>query len=170
MANSKQSNHAAIELFYKNSEKLQRYIRSRINDEDDADDLMQEVFLRLLEYPGEIMEGAAGNLAFSIASHAVNDYLRHQYVKTSVHSLLSVTQTGITNETENMIFAHDMQRLEKKQLNAMPRQRKLIYIMRIHQGKNTKEIADSLKISPRTAENHFYIGIRQMRECFSTAI
>ena len=170
MANSKPSNHVAIELFYKQSEKLQRYVRSRINNEDDADDLMQDVYLRMLEYKGDIIPESAGNLAFSIASHAINDYLRHQYVKTSVHSQLSVSQTGITNETENAIMGRDMQRLEIKQLNAMPRQRKLIYIMRIHQGKNTKEIAESLKISPRTAENHFYIGIRQMRECFSAAI
>lgn len=170
MANSKHSNHAVVELFNKQSEKLQRYVRSRISNEDDADDLMQDVFLRLLEYKGEIIAESAGSLAFSIASHAVNDYLRHQYVKTSVHSQLSVTQTGITNDTENIIVGRDMQRLERKQLNVMPRQRRLIYIMRIHQGKNTKEIAELLKISPRTAENHFYIGIRQMRECFSAAI
>ncbi len=170
MATSKQSNHEAIELFYKHSEKLHRYIRSRINNEDDADDLMQDVVLRLLEYKGEIVAETAGNLAFAIASHVINDYLRHQYVKTSVHSQLTVSQTGVTNETENAIMGRDMQRLEKKQLDAMPRQRKLIYIMRIHQGKNTKEIAESLNISPRTAENHFYIGIRQMRQCFSAAI
>lgn len=170
MANSNTTNHEAIEIFYKHSDKLHRYVRSRINNADDADDLMQDVFLRLLEYPGEIMAGSAGNLAFSIASHAINDYLRHQYVKTSVHSQLSVTQTGVTNETENTIVGRDMQRLETRQLNSMPRQRKLIYIMRVHQGKNTKEIAEALKISPRTAENHFYIGIRQMRAFFSEAI
>lgn len=170
MANSKHSNYAAIESFYQHCEKLHRYVRSRINNEDDAEDLMQDVFLRLLEYQGEIIAESAGSLAFSIASHAVNDYLRHQYVKNSVHSQLLITQTGISNETENTIVGRDMQRLERKHLNAMPSQRRLIYIMRIHQGKTTKEIAESLKISPRTAENHFYIGIRQMRECFSTAI
>ena len=170
MANLNQSNHEAIELFYKHSEKLQRYVRSRINSEEDAEDLVQDVFLRLLEYPGEIVAQSAGNLAFSIASHVVNDYLRHQYVKTSVHSNISATQTGISNETENAVVGRDMQRFERRHLNAMPAQRRLIYIMRIHQGKTTKEIADALHISPRTAENHFYIGIRQMRQSFSAAI
>lgn len=170
MANSRPTNHQAIELFYKQSDKLQRYIRSRINNDDDADDIMQDVFLRLLEYPEEIIADSACKLAFSIASHVVNDYLRHHYVKTSVHSQLSYSRTGVSNETENTIVGRDMLRLEKKQLNAMPRQRRQIYIMRIHQGKNTKEIAQSLNISPRTAENHFYIGIRQMRACFSAAI
>ena len=170
MANLNQSNHEAIELFYRHSEKLQRYLRSRVNDEDDAEDLMQDVFLRLLEYKGEIVAESVGNLAFAIASHVVNDYLRHHYVKSAVHSQLTVSQSGVTNETENTIIGRDMQRLERLQLTAMPRQRRLIYMMRIHQGKTTKEIAESLNISPRTAENHFYIGIRQMRDCFSAAI
>ena len=170
MATLTQPNHEAIELFYRHSEKLRRYLYSRINNSDDADDLMQDVFLRLLEYKGEIVAETAGNLAFAIASHAVNDYLRHQYVKISVHSQLSLTQTGVTHETENAIMGRDMQRLERRQLRTMPRQRRLIYVMRIHQGKTTKEIAESLNISPRTAENHFYIGIRQMRDCFSAAI
>ena len=170
MATLTQPNHEAIELFYRHSEKLQRYLRSRINNDEDAEDLLQDVFLRLLEYKGEIVAETAGNLAFAIASHAVNDYLRHQYVKTFVHSQLSLTQTGVTHETENAIMGHDMQRLERRQLRTMPRQRRLIYVMRIHQGKTTKEIAESLNISPRTAENHFYIGIRQMRDCFSAAI
>ncbi len=170
MANSTTTNHEAIELFYKHSEKLHRYVRSRINNEDDAEDLMQDVFLRLLEYSGNIIAESADKLAFSIASHAINDYLRHQYVKTSVHSHLSTVQTGVTNETENSIVGRDMQRLERRLLTLMPPQRRQIYIMRIHQGKNTKEIAQSLQISSRTAENHFYIGIRQMRACFSAAI
>lgn len=131
---------------------------------------MQDVFLRLLEYPREILPETSRNLAYSIAGHVVNDYLRRQYVRTSVHSQLSVSMTGMTDETREEVIGRDMKRLEKSRLESMPTQRRLIYIMRIHDGKSTREIADMLNISPRTAENHFYIGIRQMRECFLTAI
>ena len=170
MANLYQSNHHAVELLFEHSEKLLRFIRTRINDTDDADDLMQDVFLRLLEYPREILPESALNLAYSIASNVVNDYLRHKYVKTSVHAQLSDKQSEITNETENAIIGRDMVRLERNYLKTMPEQRRKIYVLRIHEGKSTREIAEALNISPRTAENHFYIGIRQMRECFSTAI
>lgn len=170
MATSVYYNHAAIETFYQHSEKLQRYVRSRINNDEDAEDIVQEVFLRLLEYKGEILPDSVGNLAYSIASHAVNDYLRHHYVKASAHTQIFDTQSTMTNETEETVVGRDLKRLERVQLDAMPPQRRLIYILRVHQGKTTKEIAESLSISPRTAENHFYIGIRQMRECFSAAI
>ncbi len=170
MANSKPSNHEAVALFYKHSEKLQRYVRSRINNQDDADDLMQDVFLKLLEYPERIVWDTVENLAFTIAKRAINDYLRHYYVKATAQIIISDAQTEMTNETEETVIGRDMARLELLQLNIMPPQRRLVYIMRLHYGKNTKEISKALNISPRTAENHFYIGIRQMRTFFSTAI
>lgn len=165
-----QSNNVAVACFYKYREKILRFLQSRINRNEDAEDLAQDVFLRLLEYPQEILPETASRLAFAIAGHVLNDYLRHQYVKSSVHSQLSLSQTGITDETSEAIVGRDMQRLEKKRLESMPPQRRLIYMLRIHEGKSTKEIAEALQISPRTAENHFYIGIRQMRDCFLRAM
>ncbi|MBD5275875.1 MAG: sigma-70 family RNA polymerase sigma factor [Bacteroides sp.] len=170
MATTPNPNHAAIEDYYRHSDKLRRYVGSRINNEDDAADLVQEVFLRLLEYSGRIVTATVANLAFTIASRVINDYLRHHYVKTSAHHEISNIQVNTSNDTEETVIGRDMARLERHQLEAMPPQRRLIYIMRIHQGKSTKEISKSLNISPRTAENHFYIGIRQMRACFSAAI
>ena len=170
MATVRNPNHAVIEDYYRLSDKLRRYVGSRINNEDDAADLVQEVFIRLLEYSGRIVTPSVANLAFTIASRMVNDYLRHHYVKASAHHEISNIQVNTSNDTEETVIGRDMQRLERRQLDAMPPQRRLIYIMRIHQGKNTKEISQALDISPRTVENHFYIGIRQMRKCFLAAI
>lgn len=167
MATTNQSNHPAVELFHTTHDRLLRFIQSRINIAEDAEDLVQDVFLRLLEYPREILPEAASRLAFAIARNVVNDYLRHQYVKSSVHSQLTLSVSDVTNETAEAIAGREIKRCEKKRLESMPPQRRLIYILRVHEGRSTKEIADTLKISPRTAENHFYIGIRQMRDYFS---
>ena len=165
------SNHEAVgKAFSLFREPLYRYIKSRVNDADDAEDLVQEVFLRLLEHKGLLLLDGVKGLAYAIASNAVNDYLRHHYVKTSVHATIYESGNELSNETEDTVIGNDLARLEKESLETMPRQRRLIYIMRIHEGKSTKEIAEQLNISTRTAENHFYIGIREMRACFSEAI
>ena len=57
------------------------YINYRINDEEAARDLTQEVFLRMLEYSQLIYEEAMENFIFTIARNKVNDYLRHYYVR-----------------------------------------------------------------------------------------
>ncbi len=170
MATSDSTHNTTVEIFYNHRESLHRFIRSRVSNADDAEDILQDVFLRLLEYPGEILSEKAKSLAFAIACNAVNDYLRHIYVKTAAHSAISTTQSELTNDTENEIIGRDMAALERRSLESMPTQRRLIYMLRIHEGKSTKEIADELNISPRTAENHFYIGIREMRARFAAAI
>lgn len=170
MAKTNQSHHAAVTLFYQHRNQLHRFIQSRINNSEDATDLVQDVFLRMLEYSGEIVAETAKGLAFAIASNVINDYLRHLYVKTAANTQISSAQSCITNETEESIVGRDLESLERKNLDRMPPQRRLIYTLRIHEGKTTKEIADTLNISTRTAENHFYIGIREMRACFKAAI
>ena len=165
------SNHEAVaDIYTLCYDQLYRYVKSRVNDADDAYDLVQEVFLRLLEHTGLLLKEGVKGLAYAIAGNVVNDYLRHHYVRTSVHASIYESGCELTNETEDEVIGRDLERLEKESLEAMPRQRKLIYMMRVHEGKTTKEIAEQLNISTRTAENHFYIGIREMRACFSHAI
>lgn len=165
------SNHEAVgEAFGLYRDSLYRHIKSRINDADDAEDLVQEVFLRLLGHKGLLLVEGVKGLAYAIANNVVNDYLRHHYVKTAVHASIYESGSELSNETEETVIGRDLARLEASQLEAMPKQRRLIYMMRIHEGKSTKEIAELLSISTRTAENHFYIGIREMRACFSEAI
>ena len=164
------SNQSMIKDYYHHHESLSRYIRTRVNNADDAEDLVQDVFLRLLEYKGEIQAEGTKNLAFAIACNVVNDYLRHQYVKKGVHERMMIADSALSNETEEEVIGRDLIRLERRSLESMPPQRRMIYFMRIHEGKSNREIAESLNISTRTAENHFYIGIRQMRECFMAAM
>ncbi len=160
------SNHSVIENFYQHCGKLLHFIKSRLNNSDDAEDMMQEVFVRLLQYPKEIVPAGINQLAFSIAVNLVNDYLRHLYVKSLAHCNLTFFMDYIINETEEEVVGKDLKRLEETRLSTMPPQRRLVYTLRIHEGRSSKEVAEMLRISPRTAENHFYIGIRQMRECF----
>lgn len=165
------SNHEAVgEAFCLFKDQLHRHIKARINNSDDAEDLVQEIFLRLLEHKGLLLKEGVKGLAYAIANNVVNDYLRHHYVKTSVHASIYESVSELTNETEDAVIGRDLERLERESLESMPRQRRLIYMLRVHEGKTTKEIAQQLSISTRTAENHYYIGIREMRACFSAAI
>lgn len=160
-----------ILLMYQNyHDQLVRYIGKRVNDNDDALDLAQDVFVRLLEYPAKIKEENAKSLVFTIASNLMNDYLRHLYVKSDVHSQLMANSDSICEDTEHNVIGRDLALLERKRLAMMPRQRQIIYRMRIHEGKTSQEIAYALNISRRTAENHYYIGINQMRDYFRACV
>ncbi|MCM1295899.1 MAG: RNA polymerase sigma factor [Muribaculaceae bacterium] len=158
------------ETYLSQIDKLVGYISKKVNDRSDAEDLAQDAFVRLLNYPTEIRKENIRELLFTVASNLVNDYLRHLYVKNDVHAHLANTADWMDENTEQKVVANDLANLENKKLSSMPGQRRIIYIMRMHEGKTSQEVADKLGISKRTAENHFHLGITQMREYFRACV
>ena len=163
-------NQLISETYLEHHDKLVGYISKKVNDRDDAEDLAQDAFLRLLNYSAEIREENIRALLFTVAANLVNDYLRHLYVRNDVHSSIMSAAEWWDEETEHTVVGRDLAMLEKSKLDSMPGQRRIIYIMRVHEGKTSQEVADRLGISKRTAENHYYLGITQMREYFKARV
>jgi RNA polymerase sigma-70 factor (ECF subfamily) len=157
----------AYELYF---EKIVRYISFRINDSEEARDLAQDVFMRLLERSAFIYEEAAERLVFTIARNLVNDYLRHHYCKQEVDRYLMDYTNSADTTTESRLAASELASLEQKKLALMPQQRRTIYMMRRFDEKSAKEISEELNISRRTVENHLYIGMNEMRDYIKACI
>ncbi len=157
----------AYELYF---EKIVSYISFRINNQEDARDLAQDVFMRLLERSAFIYEEAAERLLFTVAKNLVNDYLRHHYCKQEVDRYLMDYTTTSDNNIEHQLNASELAQLEQKKLALMPQQRRLIYAMRRFEEKSAQEISEELNLSRRTVENHLYIGVNQMRDYLRACI
>ena len=85
------------------------------------------------------------------------------------HSIYDTASVS-TNETEEKVIGDDLLAMERVRLQAMPEQRKLVYILNRFENKTSPEIADELNLSCRTVENHLFLGRREMREFFRNCI
>lgn len=146
------------------------FIASRINCEEDAENLAQDVWLRLLEYDKALSEDSILSLIYTVASNLVNDYLRRLYrSRAAVEEL-----RGFSGETdwsgESAVMARDIARLEKKRVECLPPQRRIIYIMSRYDNKSVDDIAGELSLSFRTVENHLRMGRRDVRTYMAEAI
>ena len=71
------NNREIIEAYYRShQEELLTYTSSRLNNSVLAEDIVQDVFLKLLCNPQPIMECTLPALALTIARHLINDYYR----------------------------------------------------------------------------------------------
>ena len=142
------------------------YITYRIAHRYEAEDLTQDVFVRLMDYKQMLRPDTVKYFLFTIARNIVIDYIRRYYKKQEIDGYLYDTMSASTNETEEKIIGDDLMAMERMRLATMPKQRRLIYTLNRFEGKASPEIAGELNLSCRTVENHLLIGRCDMREFF----
>ena len=140
------------------------YINRRIEDKDDAEDLTQDAFLRLLEYRMMIRRDTLKRYLFTVVRNLVNDYLRRYYKRQEIDRYLYDTLPVTTVEPESRMVADEIRKLECRRVSALPEQRRKVYIMSRFQDKPAEDIAEELKLSQRTVENHLFISRKEVRE------
>lgn len=139
------------------------YITYRIAHKYEAEDLAQDVFVRLLDYKQMLKEETVKYFLFTIARNIVTDYLRRYYKKQEITTYIYDHAVNCSNETEQNFYAKELLFLERAKLQSFPTQRKTVYLLSRLQNKSTADIAKELNLSKRTVENHLMIGRKIMR-------
>lgn len=146
------------------------YIYYKINSKEEAEDLSQDVFLRLMEYTQILRPDTVKYFIFTIARNMVIDYLRRYYRKQEISSYMYDAVERSSNETESQIIADDLRTHEEYKLSLLPQQRRKIYEMIRFEDKSVTDISLELNLSRRTVENHLRIGRKEVREYMEQCI
>lgn len=145
-------------------DKVMLYIRSRINDACEAENLTQDVWVQLLTYRKELNPDSIVSLIYTIARNIVNDYLRHLYFVTSGREEYVAEvpdQTVVSPEYEYV--AQQLADYEKKRVECLPPMRRIIYVMSRFDDMAVADISERLQLSVRTVENHLRLGRHDVR-------
>lgn len=146
------------------------YIYYKINSKEEAEDLSQDVFLRLMNYKQLLCSETVKHFIYTIARNLVTDYLRRYYKKQDITSYMYDHAERSSNETESQIMAQDLLNCEKSRIDLLPTQRRKIYTMSRFQEKSSLDISLELNLSHRTVENHLFISRKEVREYMKQCI
>ena len=149
---------------------IYRYVRCRIRCKYEVEDLVQDVFMRLLDYDNMLQKSTIQSFLFTIARNLVTDYLRCYYRKQEMISCAYENAIEFTCGPEEEIIAKDLLIIERLRLSAFPQQRRKIYSMSRFEEKTLCEISEELQLSKSTVENHLFIGRKVMRNYISMCI
>ena len=133
------------------------YILHKVNCREEAEDLSQDVFLRLMEYKQMLRPDTVKFFIYTISRNLVNDYLRRFYKKQEISSYMYDHAETCTNGTESRIISDDLAALEQRKLS-------VLYTMSRFEDKSIADISSELNLSHRTVENHLRIGRHEVRE------
>jgi RNA polymerase sigma factor (sigma-70 family) len=144
---------------------LLRVLRTRLRSEQDAADLAQEAFTRLLRYESQCTGEDLRRMLFRIASNLLTDHWRWRRLRRPGTHLpideldVASSEPGLERQIGG---AQRLARLEQIVL-AMPEKRRTVFVFsRIH-GLAHSEIAQRCGISVKTVEKHIALALAECR-------
>lgn len=154
------SNSIIIEKAYiKYYSEISNYLCMKISNIYDVEDLMQDIFLKLLEYNNALVEDKIRNIIYVIARNAIIDKYRTQRNFVEIESESNYCPNlSMYDNTEVTVIVNNLLEIELQAVNKLPKMRRKIYKLVRFEGKTVDEISSSLSLSYRTVENHLRIG------------
>lgn len=159
-------NHTDIQtLFLAHYEQLHRYAFTLLKDADDAKDIVQGVFLRLLEkqVPLHTIEHPRAYLYRSVYNESINSIkkteLKEKHHALLVHDASNVEMPGAA--------AEDIQVLKQKieqVLDQLPPQCREVFVKSRADQKKYTEIASEMGIAVKTVEAHMSKALKLIRQ------
>lgn len=150
------------ELFMKYFPKVKYFISHLIKSDSIAEELSQDVFMKIWEHRERIASvGSFNSYLYRMAKNISLNYLEHKHIE----ELYWEKHEGQTEfSLEEDFYAKEIALLEELTVNNMPTQRKTIYEMSRRKGFSNDEIATELGITKKTVENHLNLALKEIRK------
>ncbi len=162
------------ELYRAHRARVIRLCRLLLGDPDEADDVGQEVFVKLLratERPRE-REMAWGPWLSRVAIYACRDRRRSRWWRRwwSVSHVLDEDAFASPWRTpEGEVVSADQQRRIWRAFERLaPRQRE-VFVLRHVEGWSTRDVADALGIETGSVKRHLFRAVRRLRAALAAA-
>lgn len=139
------------------------YASGQLVEEDDAEDVAQEVFIRLWESRKRWdSHGSVKAFLFRVARNLVISRVRHQRVKQRVEPEL--VYRAARSVTPIDVAAHrEFQAAFQQVLSGLPERRREAFILVRTLGLGLQEAADVMGVTRRTVANHVYLAVTDLQ-------
>jgi len=168
-----QGNNKAFDLLLsRNQSKLFSYILFVVHDQDVANDIFQETFVKVvmkLQQGRYTPSGKFGAWVMRIAHNVIMDWYRDQRID---HMVEVAKDNDLSNISSHEVLQDsiesDFVRLQvlsdvKKMMNNLPAPQREVVYMRFFQGMSFKEIAETTEVSINTSLGRMRYAILNLR-------
>jgi RNA polymerase sigma-70 factor (ECF subfamily) len=161
--------HAFESVYEHFSERLYGHLLKLVKSKDIAQELLQEIFLKVWEKRHSIdPEKSFRSYLFSIAENLAYDFFRKAARDKKLQVYLLTQATEAYSYVEENAFNNEYTGLLQKAINALPPRRRQIFQLCKLEGKSYEEAALQLGISTSTISDHIVKATRTIREYFNT--
>ena len=143
------------------------FIAVRLTDADEAEDMVQDLFLRLLRGHQLITPVTLPCLVYTMARHSIADYYRRRRVREEFEHYLIKNPDSI-GEIESIISARMLMERMERTLARLPEACGRIYRLHIYDGLKVSDIAQQLALPYKQVENRLGQARKAVRQQFTS--
>jgi RNA polymerase sigma-70 factor (ECF subfamily) len=161
--NLSKGNLLAFNTLYKEySGRLYRFALGYLKSEEEAEELVQEVFTKIWEKRANLKEELSfKSFLFTIAFNIIRKHFRTKVYLSEY--FISGKSDDIDMQTSQNITYDSLYQYISELVNRLPNRRKEIFIKSRFEGHSVKEIAEELQISHKTVENQLTAALKFIR-------
>jgi RNA polymerase sigma-70 factor (ECF subfamily) len=151
-------------VFHHYRRKIYSYAFHLSGDSAQADELVQEVFLKVWLHRDKIPHVLRfDNYLFTIARNQVLDMLKKMAKEAEFRKQIVGLLDPEANPVEDQLLSRENELRLQQALDQLPPRQRLIFTLSRHQGMKHDEIADQLQISRHTVKTHLVQALKTLR-------
>jgi RNA polymerase sigma-70 factor (ECF subfamily) len=152
------------------SAELYAYLRRLLRDPHDAEDCLQEAFLRALAASDRLpAEANVRAWLYRIATNTAFSLLRARYRRDGRASEWSEDVHDGGPSPEALVDQQDRLQAVRRAVEALPPRQRSALILRKYQALSYEQIGEALACSPQTARAHVYQALKKLRVQFAAS-
>lgn len=161
---AKRDESAFEQVFKKYFKNLHAYAFTILKDEDDAEEMVQQVFFKLWERTETIsISGSVAAYLYRAVHNESLNHLKHLKVRSDHRLHVAYTMKNETDHASKKLMNSELEAKLHAALNDLPEQCRSIFQMSRFDDMKYREIADKLDISIKTVENQMGKALKLLR-------
>lgn len=152
-------------LFRKYSSKLYYFVLRYLRQADDAESMVQDVFLRIWQGREALApEQSFNSYLFAAAKNAVFNLHRKKLNEQAYTDYLLHFLNERDDSTEHQLQVRELESLLQQAIDELPPRRREIFVLSRQQHLSNAEIANMLHLSVKTVENQMTAALHELRQ------
>ena len=147
---------------------LYRHARRMISDEEEAKDLIQDLFSNLWQKAEELnIQGSLSSYLYGTVRYKVFDLIDKRKVREQHISSLQQFMEEAEFTTDTTVRENELKRLMEREISKLPTKMREVFELSRKSQLNYKEISRQMDISDQTVKKQIYNAVKILRLKFS---
>ena len=149
---------------------LVNYATSRLGNREESEDLVQDVFIKMMSFEGIINEATIKSFAFTIAANKIKDHLRRRIFRHKMEENAKYEMELQHSHVERVVEYHDTLRMVNDSMARLSPACAKVYRMSLIEDMTAGDIAQEMNVTKRTVESQLFTSRKQVRAMLSMAM